>query len=348
MRVGRQVARGDSTRTRCPVPWWGRPPSLLLRRESYAPESVAMSMGRDGVFRSRAAPSCGQGMEKATAPAPAGSRVTPSTQEIRLRDTPANSCGDPTRGCEKQHRPSGSSQAVTPDRAASDSCRRSPTARRPVRPGFVPGRNHSGRTGRLRRFATALLIALAAVASGVPAFAQSPALTAQFENVPASHNGSAVFRVELRFSEEVNLSASAIRDNGLLTITGGTRHNQGRLVPGSSIGWRIDVKPGGNGDVTITLPASQEACNENSVAAQHIGRCAAARGSLGMRHHRFDVIEFARQPRGQTVRQQAEGGVALGAVPASDLRPARGLARVRCRGVPALRSRRDRQHPPCG
>ena len=64
------------------------------------------------------------------------------------------------------------------------------------------------------------------------------------------------------------------------------------------------------------------------VAAQRIGRCAAARSPLGMRHHRFDVIEFARQPRGQTVRQQAEGGVALGAVPASDLRPARGLARV--------------------
>ena len=71
-------------------------------------------------------------------------------------------------------RPSGSSQAVTPDRAASDSCRRSPNALQPVRSGFALGRNHSGGTGRLRRFATALLIALAAVASGVPAFAQSP------------------------------------------------------------------------------------------------------------------------------------------------------------------------------
>ena len=64
------------------------------------------------------------------------------------------------------------------------------------------------------------------------------------------------------------------------------------------------------------------------VAAQRIGRCAAARGPLGMRHHRFERIEFTGQPCSQTVRQQAEGGVALGAVPASDLRPARGLARV--------------------
>ena len=43
-------------------------------------------------------------MEQATAPAPAGSRITPSSQEIRLRNTPTNSCGDPTRECEKQQR----------------------------------------------------------------------------------------------------------------------------------------------------------------------------------------------------------------------------------------------------
>ena len=43
-------------------------------------------------------------MEKATPPAPAGSRITPSSQEIRLRNTPTNSCGDPMRECEKQHR----------------------------------------------------------------------------------------------------------------------------------------------------------------------------------------------------------------------------------------------------
>ena len=35
-------------------------------------------------------------MEKATPPAPAGSRITASSQEIRLRNTPTNSRGDPT------------------------------------------------------------------------------------------------------------------------------------------------------------------------------------------------------------------------------------------------------------
>ena len=42
----------------------------------------------------------------------------------------------------------------------------------------------------------------------------------------------------------------------------------------------------------------------------------------------FDMVKARGQPRGQTVGQQAEGGVALGAIPASDACPARGLARV--------------------
>ena len=46
-------------------------------------------------------------MEKVTAPAPAGSRITPSSQEIRLRNTPTNSRGDPTRECEKQQHVAG-------------------------------------------------------------------------------------------------------------------------------------------------------------------------------------------------------------------------------------------------
>ena len=76
------------------------------------------------------------------------------------------------------------------------------------------------------------------------------------------------------------------------------------------------------------LDPAYRAREPDRVAAQRIGRRAHTRGPFGMRHHRFERIEFTGQPRGQTVRQQAEGGVALGAVPASDLRPARGLARV--------------------
>ena len=80
-----------------------------------------------------------------------------------------------------------------------------------------------------------------------------PPLTAQFENVPARHDGSKL-TVHLRFSENVNLSATAFT-SGLLTITGGGPNGQGRLNSPSSIAWRIDVTPNGNDPVIITLPA---------------------------------------------------------------------------------------------
>ena len=175
---------------------------------------------------------------------------------------------------------------MTPDRAASDSCRRSPTTPQPLRPGFVPGRNHSGGTGRRRRFATALLIALAAALSGVPAVAQSQLLTAQFENAPASHNGISHFTVHLVFSENVNLSATAISTNGLLTITGGTLKNQGRLMGSlGPRGWRIDVDPDGTGDVTITLPAGVAGvpCDDQFTPCTSDGRKLSAPASVTVR-----------------------------------------------------------------
>ena len=57
-------------------------------------------------------------------------------------------------------------------------------------------------------------------------------------------------------------------------------------------------------------------------------RCAEARRLLGVGHHRFKGVELTGQPSGQAVRQQTEGGVALRTVPASNVCPARGLARV--------------------
>ena len=145
------------------------------------------------------------------------------------------------------------------------------------------GRNHSEGTGRRHRFATALLIALAAALSGVPAIAQSQAFTAQFENVPASHNGVSDFTVHLVFSEADNLSYQAF-PNGLLTFTGGTLENQGRLTGSlSPRGWRIDVDPDGYGEVTITLPVSQEACNPNSVPCTSDGRKLSAPANVTVR-----------------------------------------------------------------
>ena len=76
------------------------------------------------------------------------------------------------------------------------------------------------------------------------------------------------------------------------------------------------------------LDPAHRARELDRIAAQLIGRGGQARGLLGVGHHRFEGVELARQPCGQTVRQQAEGGVAFATVPASDVRPARGLARI--------------------
>ena len=66
----------------------------------------------------------------------------------------------------------------------------------------------------------------------------------------------------------------------------------------------------------------------DGVGAKRVRRRHQARGALGPCHHRLELVERAGQPGRQTVRQQAERGVTLGAVPASDTGPARGLARV--------------------
>ena len=55
-------------------------------------------------------------------------------------------------------------------------------------------------------------------------------------------------------------------------------------MSGSSVGWRVDVTPDGNGEVTITLPTSQAACNPNSVpCTRDDGRRLSAPASVTVR-----------------------------------------------------------------
>ena len=61
------------------------------------------------------------------------------------------------------------------------------------------------------------------------------ALTAAFENTPASHDGATAFNVDLWFSEEVDLSYRAFT-SGLLTVTGGTVGRAIRLSPAEQRG----------------------------------------------------------------------------------------------------------------
>ena len=64
------------------------------------------------------------------------------------------------------------------------------------------------------------------------------------------------------------------------------------------------------------------------VAAHLVGGLHQTRRLLGVHDHRFQFPERPGQPRRQAVGQQAEGGVALRAVPAGDQHAGRPLAQV--------------------
>ena len=102
---------------------------------------------------------------------------------------------------------------------------------------------------------------------------KGPPLTASFESVPTSHNGSGEFRFRITFSEELetDFSYKTLRDDHVFTVEGGKVTGARRLVKGSNIGWEIVVKPDSNGDVTITLPATED-CDARGAICTADGR----------------------------------------------------------------------------
>ena len=97
-----------------------------------------------------------------------------------------------------------------------------------------------------------------------------PPLTALIENAAASHDGESVFTFELRFSEEFGISYKTLRDHAF-TVTGGTVKKAQRLEQGSDIGWRITVRPNSDGQVTITLPITED-CDAQGAICTDDGR----------------------------------------------------------------------------
>ena len=97
-----------------------------------------------------------------------------------------------------------------------------------------------------------------------------PPLTASLENVATSHDGESAFTFELRFSEEFGISYKTLRDHAF-TVTGGTVKKAQRLEQGSNIGWRITVRPDGNGQVGIVLPETTD-CDAQGAICTEDGR----------------------------------------------------------------------------
>ena len=116
------------------------------------------------------------------------------------------------------------------------------------------------------------------VTSAATAAVEAPPLTASFENAPSSHDGSSNFTFELRFSEELRVGYRTLRDHAF-TVDGGTVRNASRLEPGSNRGWRIEVRPNVNDDVTVVLPVTTD-CNDDGAICTEDGRKLSSRVEL--------------------------------------------------------------------
>ena len=97
---------------------------------------------------------------------------------------------------------------------------------------------------------------------------KGPPMTASFESVPTSHNGSDSFRIRIAFSEapKSGFSYTTMRDHAF-TVEGGTVTGARRLVSGSNIRWEVTVEPDSSGDVTITLPATTDCDAQGAICA---------------------------------------------------------------------------------
>ena len=104
--------------------------------------------------------------------------------------------------------------------------------------------------------------------SAAKAAVTMPPLTASAHDVPESHDGSAAFTFELRFSEtpKDGFSYRTLRDH-VFTVTGGTVTKARRLETGKNVRWEITVQPSGNADVTVALPVTTDCSGQGAICA---------------------------------------------------------------------------------
>ncbi len=100
-----------------------------------------------------------------------------------------------------------------------------------------------------------------------PEQSEALGLTARFEGMPASHDGSE-FQFELHFSEEINISFATVR-NDVFDVTGGTVTGARRLQAGSNLGWKITIEPDStNAEVLIILSPTDDCEADGAVCTE--------------------------------------------------------------------------------
>ena len=114
--------------------------------------------------------------------------------------------------------------------------------------------------------------AVAAAPASDPAPAAEPLTVSLTSAAPASHDGSADFTFELRFSEEPepDFSYKTLKFHAF-EVTGGTILKAQRMDKPSNIPWRITVRPDGDGAVAIVLPTTTD-CDDQGAICTGDGR----------------------------------------------------------------------------
>ena len=92
-------------------------------------------------------------------------------------------------------------------------------------------------------------------------------LTVSLENAASTHDGSAVFTFEIRFSEELSLSYTTLKFRAF-DVTGGEVLNARRMDRPSNIRWLITVRPDSNGDVTVVLPVTEDCAAQGAICTE--------------------------------------------------------------------------------
>ena len=111
------------------------------------------------------------------------------------------------------------------------------------------------------------------VTSAATAAVTQPPLTATIHDEPSSHDGSAEFTFELRFSEAPadSFSYTKVRDHAF-TVTEGSVSNVRRLEPGKNVKWEITVQPSSDADVTIAVNATTDCSAEGAICTSDGGK----------------------------------------------------------------------------
>ena len=102
------------------------------------------------------------------------------------------------------------------------------------------------------------------------------ALTAHFEQVPATHDAKTIFSVELHFSENIPGLSYRTMVGPAFETTGAEITGARRIVKGKNQKWLIKVNPHGPEDVSITLAASPECTNAHAICNASDKRLASA------------------------------------------------------------------------